>query len=64
MDMRLFDKRVVRRNLDKELIGTKDFANYIRNLPDLEDEYQSISIDASKESTKEDANDSTGDEAE
>lgn len=34
MDNRLFDKRVIRRNLDKGAITLKDYQKHIEGLPD------------------------------
>jgi hypothetical protein len=35
MDSNIFDKRVVRRNIEKGLITQQDYLNYLKNLQDM-----------------------------
>lgn len=41
----LFDKRVVRRNLDKSVLTIKTLNDYFKTLPDLKDEYNVIEFE-------------------
>ena len=50
---RLFDKRVIDRNLDKGLITQEDVNDYLTNLPDMESESEPLLLDA--EETEEEA---------
>lgn len=50
---RLFDKRVIDRNLDKGLINQDDVNEYLTNLPDMESESEPLLLDA--EETEEEA---------
>lgn len=41
----LFDKRVVRRNLDKGVLNIKAFNDYLKTLDNLESEFEYIEVD-------------------
>jgi len=40
-----FDRRVLERNLQKGLLKEKELKVYLKNLPNLEDEYEEVSIE-------------------
>jgi hypothetical protein len=42
----LFDKRVVRRNLDKSVLTWKAHKDYLKGLADLEGDTESLAIDS------------------
>jgi hypothetical protein len=42
----LFDKRVVRRNLDKGVLTTKAYKEYLKGLPALDGEIEELEIEA------------------
>ena len=44
MDPKLFDKRVVRRNIDKNLISRKDYDKWLAGLDDMEDECEPVEV--------------------
>jgi len=44
----LFDKRVIRRNLDKGALSMKAYRDYLKALPGLEEEYEPIDVDAGR----------------
>ena len=50
----LFDKRVVRRNLDKGVLSLKAFKDYLKTLEDLDEEYEFIELDAKGKDEEED----------
>jgi hypothetical protein len=64
----LFDKRVVRRNLDKGVLSMKAFNDYLKTLDDREDEYDFVELDAKpedeEEAEAEDAEGETDEDAE
>lgn len=41
----LFDKRVVRRNLEKGVLNLKAFKDYVKTLEDLDEEFEFIEVD-------------------
>ncbi len=43
--VRLFDKRVVERNVDKGLINQNDINEYLQSLPDMENESELLLLD-------------------
>lgn len=49
----LFDKRVVRRNLDKGVLGVKVYNDYLKSLDDCGDEYEMVDLDAKPEDDEE-----------
>lgn len=44
MDMKLFDRRVVRRNIAKNLVSTKEYDRFIRDLPDLQGKCEPVEV--------------------
>ena len=42
----LFDKRVIRRNLEKGVLNLKSYKEYMKSTPDLANEYEVIDLDA------------------
>ena len=44
MDTKLFDKRVVRRNIDRGLVSQKDYDAYLKGLGDVEDECEPVEV--------------------
>jgi hypothetical protein len=52
---RLFDKRVVERNLDKGLITQEDIAEYMQSLPDMESNSELLLLDADETEEAEEA---------
>ena len=52
---RLFDKRVIDRNIDKGLITQADVAEYLSNLPDRESESELLLVDSDDNDDVEDA---------
>lgn len=45
----LFDKRVLRRNLEKNVVSAKALKEYIADLPDLSDEIAGLEADSEGE---------------
>lgn len=50
MDPHKFDKRVIRRNLNRGVIALKDYKEYLSRLPDLEKECEAIELPFKKDS--------------
>jgi len=48
----LFDKRVVRRNLDKGVLTMKSYKEYLKGIDDLKDGYELVEIDARSEESR------------
>ena len=46
---KLYDVRVVKRNLATGLVSEKEYKDQLKSLPDLEGEYEVIDLDASEE---------------
>jgi hypothetical protein len=44
----LFDKRVVRRNLDEGVLSMKAYRDHLKQAPDLEGEYETLKLDEKK----------------
>ncbi|MGI5860938.1 MAG: hypothetical protein ACOX6T_02655 [Myxococcales bacterium] len=49
-DLKLFDKRLVSRNLKKGLLDPKDYERYLKSLPDVAD--NAASVEATVEPTE------------
>jgi len=49
----LFDKRVVRRNLDKGVLGIKAFNDYLKSLDDLDGDYDLVELEAAHDPSDE-----------
>ncbi|MBN2716858.1 MAG: hypothetical protein JXX14_13485 [Deltaproteobacteria bacterium] len=52
---RLFDKRVVDRNIDKGLITQTDVAEYLAGLPDVESQSEPLMVDSDDSDDADDA---------
>jgi hypothetical protein len=57
----LFDKRVVRRNLDKGVLNLKAFKDYLKTLEDLSEEFEIVEM-GPKEDEDEEADEEEDDE--
>ena len=44
-EKQLFDKRLISRNIEKDLIAAKDFEQHLKELPDREEEGEWICIE-------------------
>ena len=49
----LFDKRVVRRNLDKGVLSMKAYNDYLKSLDDRDEEYDFVELEPKGESDEE-----------
>ncbi len=49
----LFDKRVVRRNLDRGVLTMKAYKDYLKSTDDLEGHYEELVLDAKEEEAEE-----------
>jgi hypothetical protein len=45
----LFDKRVVRRNLDKGVLSLKAFRDYLKSLEDMDEEFEIVEMGPAKD---------------
>ena len=45
----LFDKRVIRRNLERGVLTWKSYKEYMKSTPNLVDEYEVIDLEAAEE---------------
>lgn len=68
MDSKLFDKRVVMRNISKRLISRQDYEKHLKGLADLTEQSESIDIslygdDKEDEEAGQDERDSDGGDA-
>ncbi len=50
----LFDKRVIRRNLEKGVLNLKSYKEYMKSTPDLVNEYEVIDLDAKDDEEEDD----------
>lgn len=60
MDPHKFDKRVIRRNLNRGVVALEDYKEYLNRLPDLEEKCEAIEVPLKKDS----GGNEEGDEAE
>ena len=50
----LFDKRVIRRNLERGVLTWKSYKEYMKSTPNLVDEYEVIDLEATDEEEADD----------
>ena len=44
MDTKLFDKRVIRRNIDRGMVSQKDYDGYLSSLENMENECEPVEV--------------------
>ena len=68
MDLKLFDKRVVMRNIAKGVVSKEEYRKYLKTLGDLSDECEEIEVlmfdEDKEEEASEEADSEPGEEVE